>query len=300
MSAARGPYKRQPHPMEPQIRVLLAEGLNNSRIAEQLNAPPKVVARVRKETGIGPAPRSTYRRPPHPKTREILELLADGHSDREIRRRTGAGIQSISAMRKAGRFGKATIKPKPRTHPRDTEIRALLAEHSSSAIARMLGVDRAAVRRIRGEAGIPYVPAEQARTLEEKWASHTRPADGGHVEWTGERQSTSGSPTMRYKEASYSPAAVAFRIKHGRDAVGYTIADCGLKHCVAPDHVVDEAGRIRIREQLRYVMGGQVRKPFCRHGHDQAEHGRYETDGTAYCEACKVEQKRAERQAVAS
>lgn len=299
-NSPRGPYKRQPHPMEPQIRALLAEGLNNTRIAEQLNAPPKVVARVRKETGIGPAPRSTWRLAPHPQAREINELLADGYSDREIRRRTGAGLDSIAAMRAAGRYGKATIKPKPRTHPRDTEIRALLAEHSSSAIARMLGVDRAAVRRIRSEAGIPYVPVEQARTLEEKWASHTRPASDGHVEWTGERQSTSGTPVMRYKEANYSPAAVAFRIKHGRDAEGYAIADCGLKHCVAPDHVDDEAGRRRIREQLRYLTGGRERKPFCVHGHDQAVHGRYETDGRAYCEACKVEQKRAERQAVAS
>lgn len=297
---ARGPYKRQPHPMESQIRVLLAEGLNNVRIAEQLNAPAQLVARVRKETGIGPAPRSTWRLAPHPKTREINELLADGYSDREIRRRTGAGLQSIAGMRAAGRYGKATIKPKPRTHPREAEIRALLAEHGSNAIARMLRVDRAAVRRIRAEAGIPYVPVEQARTLEEKWALFAKLVDGGHVEWTGERATATATPVMRYKDGNYSPAAIAFRIKHGRDAEGYAIADCGLKQCVAPDHVVDEAGRIRVREQLRYVMGGQERKPFCRHGHDQAERGRYEPDGTAYCEACKVEQKRAERQAVAS
>jgi hypothetical protein len=286
--------------MEPQIRALLAEGLNDTRIAEQLNAPPKVVARVRKEAGIGPAPRSTWRLTPHPKTREIHELLADGHSDREIWRRTGAGLQSISGMRAAGRFGKATIGPKPRTHPRDAEIRALLAEHGSNTIARMLGVDRAAVRRIRTEAGIPYATTGQPRTAEEKWALFAKPVDGGHMEWTGERGTSSGTPAMRFKEKSYSPAAIAFRIKHGRDPVGYAIADCGLKHCVAPDHVDDEAGRTRTREQLRYVMGGQERKPFCRHGHDQAVHGRYETDGRAYCEACKVEQKRAERQAVAS
>lgn len=298
--SARGPYKRQPHPMEPQIRELLADGLNDVRIAEQLNAPPKVVARVRKEAGISPAPRSTWRLAPHPKTREINELLADGYSDREIRRRTGAGLQSISGMRAAGRYGRATIKPRPRTHPRDAEIRALLAEHSSNAIALLLGVDRAVVRRIRSEAGIPYVPVEQARTLEEKWASHTQPVDDGHLKWTGERRKATGTPVMRYKDGNYSPAAIAFRIKHGRDAEGYAIADCGLKHCVAPGHVEDEVGRTRTREQLRYVTGGRERKPFCVHGHDQAVHGRYEPDGTAYCEACKVEQKRSERQAVAS
>jgi hypothetical protein len=190
------------------------------------------------------------------------------------------------------------------TRPNATraDIIAMLRDgHSNNRIMRELRCDKQRVIRIRAELGLPaYVPVEQTRTLEEKWALSTQPVDGGHLEWTGERASAAGTPVMRYKEASYSPAAVAFRIKHGREAEGYAIADCGLKHCVAPDHVEDEAGRRRNREQLRYLMGGRERKPFCVHGHDQAEHGRYEADGTAYCEACKVVRKRAERQAVAS
>jgi hypothetical protein len=182
------------------------------------------------------------------------------------------------------------------------DIIAMLRDgHSNNRIMRELRCDKQRVIRIRAELGLPdYVPVEQTRTLEEKWALSTQPVDGGHLEWTGERASATGTPVMRYKEASYSPAAVAFRIKHGREAEGYAIADCGLKHCVAPDHVEDEAGRRRNREQLRYLTGGRERNPFCVHGHDQAEHGRYEADGTAYCEGCKVVRKRAERQAVAS
>ncbi|WP_328934184.1 MULTISPECIES: hypothetical protein [unclassified Streptomyces] len=177
------------------------------------------------------------------------------------------------------------------------DIIAMLRDgHSNSRIMRDLRCDKQRVRRIRAELNLPaYVPAEQTRTLEEKWATHTRPVDGGHLEWRGERNSTVGTPVMRYKEESYSPAAVAFLIKHGREAEGYAIADCGLKHCIAPDHVEDEAGRRRNREQLRYLMGGRERKPYCNHGHDQAEHGRYESDGTAYCEACKVVRKQADR-----
>lgn len=298
----RGPHKPQPqpHPMEPQIRELLAQGLNNAQIIEQLNAPPKVVAQVRKNSGIEAAPRSTWRRKPHPKAQEINELLADGYNNAEIGRRTGADVEMIARMRADGGYGKPTVARKPRPHPREAEIRQLLPHHSSEAIARQLGVDRAAVRRIRAEAGIPYVRPEQVRTLEEKWATRTRPIDGGHLEWIGERGNTAGTPVMRYKDEYYSPAAVAFRIKHGRDADGYAIADCGMKHCVAPDHVEDEAGRQRNREQLRYLMGGGERKPYCIHGHDQAEHGRYEPDGTAYCEACKVARKQAGGQAVAS
>ena len=299
-STPRGPYKRRPHPMEPQIRELLGQGLNNAQVIEQLNAPPRVVAQVRKDSGIAAAPRSTWRRKPHPKAEQINDLLGDGFNDAEIGRRTGADVSTIARMRADGGYGKPTVARKGRPHPRAAEIRALLGEHSNDAIARTLGVDRAAVRRIRAEAGIPYVRPEQTRTLEEKWATHTRPVDGGHLEWTGERGNTAGTPVMRYKDEYYSPAAVAFRIRHGRDAEGYAIADCGMKHCVAPDHVEDEAGRIRNREQLRYLMGGQERKPYCTRGHDQAEHGRFEPDGTAYCEACKAERKQAGHQAVAS
>jgi hypothetical protein len=299
VSPARGPYQRKPHPMEPQIRELLTQGLNNAQIIEELNAPARVVAQVRKDTGLTPAPRSTWRRKPHPKTIQINELLEDGHTDAEIRRRTGADARTIAGMRKEGGYGKPTLGRKPRPHPREAEIRALLAGHSSEAIARQLGVDRTAVRRIRRDAGIPYVPRAY-RTPEEKWNALVRPADGGHVEWTGERANGSGTPVMRHKDKYYSPAAIAFRIKHGRDAEGYAIADCGVKHCVAPEHVEDEAGRRRNREQLRYLMGGGERKPNCVHGHDQAEHGRYAPNGTGYCQACTATRKQAERQAVAS
>jgi hypothetical protein len=180
------------------------------------------------------------------------------------------------------------------------DIVAMLRDgHSNSRIMRELHCDKQRVRRIRAELDLPaYVPVEQTRTLEEKWQTLVQPVDGGHLEWVGERVNTAGTPVMRYKDGSYSPAAIAFRIQHGRDPVGYVIAECGMPQCVAPGHVDDEAGRKRTREQLRYLLGGQERKPFCVHGHDQAEHGRYEPDGTAYCEACKVAQKRAERLAV--
>ncbi|MFJ9037422.1 hypothetical protein ACIRF8_12645 [Streptomyces sp. NPDC102406] len=183
-----------------------------------------------------------------------------------------------------------------------TDIIAMLRDgHSNLRIARELHCDKGRVARIRRELDLPdYVPAVQTRTAEEKWHSLTRSTDGGHVEWLGERATASGTPVMRHKEQSYSPAAIAFRIRTGRDAEGYAIADCGKQHCVAPDHVEDEAGRRRNREQLRYLTGGQIRKPRCVHGHDQAEHGRYEADGRAYCEQCKVIRKRGERQAVPS
>ncbi|UQA95716.1 hypothetical protein [Streptomyces halobius] len=289
----RGPYARQPHPQEAQIRALLEEGLTNSEVRRRLYVGEKAVATIRKAAGIPPAPRSAWRRRPHPDERAIRVLLDEGHTDAEIGRRVNADVSTIARIRREGGFGPATIRTRPpRKHPKDAEIRALLGQMSSEAIARKLRVDRVAVRRIRRQAGIMYVPPTFT-TAEEKWEARVRPVDGGHLEWTGERGSPSGTPVMRFREKSYSPAAIAFRQRTGRDPVGQVRAECEFKHCIAPAHVDDEPGRIRTRKQLRYLTGGTERRPYCRHGHDQAEHGRYEPDGTAYCEVCKREQKRA-------
>lgn len=290
----RGPYQCQPHPMEPQIRELLTQGLNNRQVVEQIYAPPKVVARVRADLGLAPSPRSTWRRKPHPKADEIHELLSDGYSNAEIRRRTGADMRTLARMRADGGYGKPTQSRKSRRHPREDEIRALLHQHGDSAIAVMLGVDRAAVRRIRKETGIAYVSASYT-TPQEKWQALVRPVDGGHMEWTGERAKASGTPVMRFKDASYSPAAIAFEIQHGREPEGYVRADCDFKHCVAPSHVNDEAGRhqARLEARERSGLGGLPAK--CVYGHDMAEHGKLEPDGRAYCGMCKVLDKRAQR-----
>ncbi|GGT43596.1 helix-turn-helix domain-containing protein [Streptomyces purpureus] len=162
---------------------------------------------------------------------------------------------------------------------------------NNQAIARQLRCDKHRVAAIRREEGIPNVQ-RQPLTVEEKWAARTRPVDGGHLEWTGERGKSAGTPVMRYSGQSYSPAAIAFRIQHGRAPQGYAFAECGFRHCVAPEHVDDETTRMQTREQLRYLTGGRARKPQCVHGHDQSEHGRYESDGTAYCEACKRDKTR--------
>lgn len=156
---------------------------------------------------------------------------------------------------------------------------------STEAIARELGCDKGRVRGIRQDLGVPNA-VRQLLTLEEKWRARTRLVDGGHLEWLGEHV---GTPVMRYREKSFTAAAIAFRIRHGRDPQGYAIADCGHQHCVAPDHVDDEPGRKRTREQLRYLSGGRARPMVCVNGHDQGVHGAFGTDGRrAYCKACKA------------
>ncbi|WP_327710064.1 hypothetical protein OG912_16945 [Streptomyces sp. NBC_00464] len=176
----------------------------------------------------------------------------------------------------------------------DDEITALLrrGQLSNSGIARTLRVDKHRVGRIRRELGLPNVQP-QPLTLEQKWRSKTRPVEGGHLAWTGEHGSTSRTPVLRYKDQCHTAAAIAFRLRTGRAPEGYAYSECGYFHCVSPDHVDDEPGRQLTREQLRYLAGGQKRPAECVHGHDQAEHGKYESDGRAYCGQCKTEQRAA-------
>jgi hypothetical protein len=189
------------------------------------------------------------------------------------------------------------------TRPNATrnDIIAMLSDgHSNSRIVRDLRVDKQRVRRIRTELGLPtYIPIEQTRTLEEKWALDTRPLDGGHVEWTGER-TAGGTPLVSYKDKHHSAAAVAFRIRTGRDPHGYAIADCGVQHCVAPDHVNDEAGRLQARLRLRAERGLGNIPATCVSGHDRAQYGKFEPDGRAYCGMCKALDKRALRDPAAA
>jgi transposase-like protein len=173
--------------------------------------------------------------------------------------------------------------------------------HSNSRIARELHVDKHRVQSIRNELGLPpFVPAEQTRTLEEKWALYTQPLSGGHLKWTGTRGTASGTPLLSYKEHVYTAATIAFTIKHGRQPNGQVKADCGMHHCVAPDHVDDGAGRLAKRAEIRRAAGWGERPETCPAGHDQSIEGRLGSLGEPYCEACKREWKREPETAKAS
>ncbi|MFF0597883.1 hypothetical protein [Streptomyces antibioticus] len=173
-------------------------------------------------------------------------------------------------------------------------VAALRQGHSNLRIARDLHCDKHRVARIRRELGIPNTPL-QPLTLEEKWASKTRPVDGGHLEWTGERAKATGTPLMRYKGDTYSPAAIAFEKHHGRPARGYVKADCDYPHCVAPDHVNDTAARESDRLRTRAERGLGDIPATCVSGHSMSKHAKFKADGTAYCGRCKVLDKRAQR-----
>jgi len=116
-------------------------------------------------------------------------------------------------------------------------------------------------------------------SIQKAWAARTRPIPGGHLKWVG-------GYVLRRGGQTYSPAAVAFRIRTGRDPEGSVRATCPAFRCVAPEHVDDAAGRARTRAQIRADKGLPPPPPICKRGHDQAVHGRLLANGAPYCDAC--------------
>ena len=121
--------------------------------------------------------------------------------------------------------------------------------HSNIRIVRELHTCPHWVAQVRADLGLPPT-SKSLLTLEEKWATYTRPLDGGHLEWTGPR-SHYGTPLFRHGGTRHQAAVVAFRQVHSREPVGYVKAGCGSTHCVAPAHVEDQV----IRAQYAAIFG---------------------------------------------
>ncbi|MFK0069723.1 hypothetical protein [Streptomyces sp. NPDC091046] len=174
---------------------------------------------------------------------------------------------------------------------------------TNRAVSQTAGVDRNTAARYRAQLGFgpaPKRPAPNRSTLtvEQKVLTLMRPAEGGHMEWTGRRTKSNGTPVFTHHERTYTARSVAFRAHTGRAPVGYVTAECDQPEwCVAPAHLEDEPGRTRARAALAVITGRATSLVECSRGHATAEHRRYLPDGTPYCGACHAEGKRARRAA---
>ncbi|MFF1686050.1 hypothetical protein [Streptomyces sp. NPDC058254] len=167
--------------------------------------------------------------------------------------------------------------------------------------ARTLGIDKATAARYRTALGLPPATPPPPRnrsdlTVEEKFATYLRPVEDGHAEWTGRRAKSNGTPTFSHHSQTYTARSIGFRIRTGRDPVGYVTTECDRKNCVAPDHLADEPGRIERRAQLAEESGRPTQIVECGRGHDVATHRRYTPGGNAYCGTCHTITKQARKQ----
>ncbi|MFB7461686.1 hypothetical protein, partial [Streptomyces sp. NPDC056188] len=130
-------------------------------------------------------------------------------------------------------------------------------------------------------------------TVEQKWRTYARPAEGGHMEWTGRRRGDTGTMVFTHHSREHTARSIAYRIRTGRDPEGRVTAECDYPGCVAPACVEDDPGRTRSRGQLAAVLGTASPLTECNRGHATTDHRRYDRDGRPYCRACHLDRQAA-------
>lgn len=175
---------------------------------------------------------------------------------------------------------------------------AMLIERGQSdrGISMALKVDRRTVRKIRRMLGVaPYVVATD---VDARLAEHcTEPDENGHVMWTGALTS-GGIPRLRCGNREMSASHLVYLRRTGREPVGIVKADCGVRGCLAPTHVVDEIERRTIRLMMRNVNGRPAPWAVCEHcGGDWDRHGRVDEKENLYCVTCRTAAAKRNREA---
>jgi hypothetical protein len=173
---------------------------------------------------------------------------------------------------------------------------------TNRAAALALGIDKSTAARYRATLELPPAPPRPAPnrsplTVEEKWATYTQPAEGGHLEWTGRLHKANGTPVFTHHEKTYTARSIAFRVANGHTPDGYVTPECDYPGCVTPAHMADEPGRTRLRAQLAAVVGLATPLAECGRGHDTATHRRYTPNGHPYCGTCHADAKHARKTA---
>lgn len=125
----------------------------------------------------------------------------------------------------------------------------------NKAIAQAVHVDHNRVAAIRSELGLPRSRRRYAgASLEALFQQRTQPTPDGHLDWTGYRNSK-GVPAVRTVDGLRTAYRIAFRIRHGREPVGYVKPGCGRPGCVHPEHVEDQPMRDQLAGQYAAIFG---------------------------------------------
>lgn len=142
------------------------------------------------------------------------------------------------------------------THRPDI-VELLRAGCSDREVARRLHADTRIIARTRIDLGLPtHKPGRKgASSPQELFRLRTRPADGGHLEWTG-RRNNCGTPVLFWNGVTYTAGRIAFVMATGRAPVGPVVPGCDYPGCVAQDHVQDQPMRQKLDALAAAIFGG--------------------------------------------
>ncbi|MYY79705.1 MULTISPECIES: hypothetical protein [unclassified Streptomyces] len=134
---------------------------------------------------------------------------------------------------------------------RQQQIQALLREGlTNQRIAARAHVGHRQVAKTRAEMGLrKHRGGRKAADPATAFYARTRPQADGHLEWTGTRLAT--TPSLYVDGRQTSARRLAFRLRNGREPVGYVLPGCDYAACVHPDHMEDQA----MRDQYTAIFG---------------------------------------------
>jgi hypothetical protein len=133
----------------------------------------------------------------------------------------------------------------------------LRAGATTAHIRRELHVSSDTVAATRRAFDLPAARAGRRRlhsSIEDAYQTHTEPVDGGHLRWTGPRNS-SGVPIARHCDVPESVYRLGFRMRYGREPVGHAEPGCGMAGYVAGAHLEDRPMREKNRTVFAAVFG---------------------------------------------
>lgn len=126
------------------------------------------------------------------------------------------------------------------------DIAELLRQNVSQAqIVRQLHVTPLTVQQAREALGLPAPRTGRRYTyasLEDAFRHGAQAIDGGHVQWVGYRDKD-GTPRVCYRQQPQAAPRVAFVLHNGREPVGKALPTCGVKGCIAGEHLADRPMR---------------------------------------------------------
>ncbi|WP_406262532.1 Trp family transcriptional regulator [Streptomyces chartreusis] len=181
---------------------------------------------------------------------DVAELLRAGATHAEIKQQLHVSGRTITRTRKALHIPQPTRRAKRnRAELAALEDQAVTMLRAKATYTEVHAITRLSPNRIselRKQHAIPVptgrdTAARRRRTIEEAFALHTQPTDGGHLLWTGPRSGR--TPDLRADGGKHNPRTVAFRRHHGREPEGNLKRTCEQPDCIAGAHLTDR--RIR-------------------------------------------------------
>jgi len=176
-------------------------------------------------------------------------------------------------------------------HPQHRRVVDLIrAGKSDRGIYDLLHVNRKYIAAVRAAEGV--APFRRTKTVDEQLDRFCSiPDPDGHVHWSGS-VATNGTPRIRMDGNDFPAAHQVFERRAGRPAEGQVRADCGMKHCLAPGHVMDDIERRKVRLQTRALLGYKPHWDTCSTcGADWETEGRVEERLAMYCRRCTYNRK---------